>query len=124
MIERMLAMRAVLGLERQAHLDAQTRRRVRHLEGDSDVLTGSAEFEVDTRWVITLSSQVELREGDALDQELQIERIGHTAVLRLRFQYDPGGEDFSVSMGVDLLEKFLRKREKDRFEYRRFVTWN
>ena len=97
---------------------------IRHLEGDSDVLTGSAEFQVDTRWVVTLSGQVELREGDALDQELEVQRIGHTGVLRLRFGYDPGGDDFSFSVGVDLLERFLRQREKDRFEYRRFMTWN
>ena len=86
---------------------------VRHLEGDSDVLTVSAETSVDTRWRFVLFSQYDLKNGVALDQGVLITRMGKTAALGVRLAFDPGEDNFSLSFKIDLVEAF-RKREARR----------
>ncbi|MHC4224908.1 MAG: LPS assembly protein LptD, partial [Planctomycetota bacterium] len=95
----------------------------RHLQGDSDMLTMTAESEVDTRWRIVGISQFNLRDGRISDQGLRILRMGLTTVLGVRLSYDPGGNDFNFSVEVDLLETFRRKRWQRTGDFRRGTVW-
>jgi len=97
---------------------------VRHLEGDSDVWTGTVEFDVDTRWRVTTFSQFDFKNEDGLDQAVLIQRLGQTAVVGVRVAYDPGDNDLSFSFKVDLLEKFLqKKRRRGGWDPRGRVGW-
>ncbi len=97
---------------------------VRHLEGDSDIWTGSVEFEVDTRWRIVTFSQFDFKNGDGLDQGVLIQRLGKTAVVGVRVSYDPGDNDLSFGLKLDLLEKFLqRKRTRQGWNPRGRIGW-
>ena len=96
---------------------------VRHLEGDSDIVTASADFEVDRRWRIFLFSQYDVKNGDSLDQGALIQRLGKTAVVGVRLAFDPGDDDFSFSVKLDLLERFRQKQRKDDESARDRIGW-
>ncbi|MEM8884752.1 MAG: LPS assembly protein LptD [Planctomycetota bacterium] len=84
----------------------------RHLEEDSDVVTAGAEILAENRWRITLFSQYDIKNDDALDQVVQIQRIGKTLLLGVRLKWDPGEDRLSLSFKIDLLEQFRRSRRK------------
>jgi len=86
---------------------------LRHLEGDSDILTVSAERRVETRWRLLVFSQVELKGRDSLDQGLLVQRLGKTVAVGVRFGYDPGDGDFSVAVRLELLARFRGGLERD-----------
>ncbi|NJN14703.1 MAG: hypothetical protein HC813_03580 [Planctomycetes bacterium] len=86
---------------------------LRHLEGDSDILTGQIELEVDERWRIVAFGQYDFKLDESLDQALLIQRIGQTLIVGLRISYDPGDNDFSFGIKLDLLESFRRHRRKE-----------
>ncbi|MEE8106517.1 MAG: LPS assembly protein LptD [Planctomycetota bacterium] len=76
----------------------------RHLNKDSDVLTGAARFQVQTRWYLVARSQWDLREEGALDQSVRIERWGHTMLYGVSLIFDPGSSrEFRLGFSVDLL---------------------
>ncbi len=81
----------------------------KHLQGDSDVITGTAELTVGARWRLLVFSQFDLRNNDALDQDLRIQRLGHTFYYEVRLSYDPGGGDFRFGIQFDLIERLRRK---------------
>jgi len=93
---------------------------LRHLEADSDILTSVVEFEVDTRWRLLAFSQYDFKTSDALDQGLLIQRLGQTVAVGVRVAYDPGDEDFSIGVKIDLLAAYKkeRRREAAREEFR------
>ncbi|MGQ0612250.1 MAG: hypothetical protein ACT4PV_00660 [Planctomycetaceae bacterium] len=95
---------------------------IRHLEGDSDILTGSAELEVETRWRLLVFSQFELRGQDWLDTGFLIQRLGQTLAVGVRIAFDPGDGDFSMSLQVDLLARFRDRKPLD--AARRAFRWN
>jgi len=96
---------------------------LRHLEGDSDILTFTTDFEVDTRWRIVVFSQYDFKNDDYLDQGVRIQRFGRTAFFGITFRYDPGDNDFSLAFKVDLTEAFRKKTRRNRDDYRREFYW-
>ncbi len=95
---------------------------IRHLERDSDILTGSAELEVDTRWRLLFFSQFDLRGEDWLDTGLVIQRLGQSLAVGVRIAFDPGDGDFSLSLKLDLLARFRDKKPRD--AARQAFRWN
>jgi len=97
----------------------------RHLDEDSHIASITTETLVDTRWRIVTFSQYDFRDGDGLDQGLLVQRLGRTAVIGVRIGFDPGDEDFSFSVKIDLLEKFRKRQRRRRAvdEPRRAVGW-
>lgn len=85
---------------------------VRHLEGDSDILTLSGDYMVGDRWRLVGVAQVDFKGGEGLDHALVVERIGKTVVVGLRFRWDPGDNNFGFSVKLNLLEKFRKKQER------------
>jgi hypothetical protein len=94
----------------------------RHLDNVSDVFTGTAQYDVGSRWRVVGLSQIDARGGDFLDQGLRLERYGRQVVVALRFLWDPGDNDFTFGVHVDLIERFKR-RERVRSP-RDAVGWN
>ncbi|MGH7161858.1 MAG: hypothetical protein ACREID_00125, partial [Planctomycetota bacterium] len=86
----------------------------RHLDGDSDIFTNAAEFDVDTRWRIVLFSQLDAKSSDFLDQGILVQRLGQTVVVGFRVGYDPGDNELSFAVKVDLLAAFRRERARHR----------
>ena len=84
----------------------------RHLHDDSDVLTGGGEFLVEDRWRIVLFSQYDIRNDDALDQTLLLQRMGKTFLIGFRIKYHPGEDLLAISFKFDLLERFRADRRK------------
>jgi hypothetical protein len=95
---------------------------IRHLEGDSDILTASVTTTVDTRWELIAFSQIDFKNDEGLDQGLLIRRYGKTAVISMRLFYDASDEDVRLSFKIDLLEGF-RKKERTRDEERQHLRW-
>ena len=96
---------------------------VRHLEGDSDIVTASAEIEVQTRWRIVVFTQHDFKQHDSLDQGFLIQRLGRTAVVGVRAKFDPGDGGFSVSLKLDLLNSFRKKQRRRRQNTRSEIGW-
>ncbi len=97
---------------------------LRHLDRDSDILTGQAELYVDERWRLLAFSQYDLKNGESLDQALLIQRLGQTVVVGIRISYDPGDDNFSFGFKFDLLESFRRqKRREKEWDARGEVGW-
>ncbi|MHC4971203.1 MAG: LPS assembly protein LptD [Planctomycetota bacterium] len=95
---------------------------IRHLEGDSDILTASFTTTVDTRWELVAFGQIDFKNTEGLDQGLLIRRYGKTAVISMRLFYDASDEDVRLSFKIDLLEGF-RKKERTRDEERQHLRW-
>jgi hypothetical protein len=95
---------------------------MRHLEGDSDILTLGAEVEVGTRWSLVGFSQYDAHGGEASDQGLLVRRLGKTGVIGVRVTYDPGDDGFGVSVNFDFLERF-REKQRRRDTLRSLVGW-
>jgi len=95
---------------------------VRHLEGDSDILTASFTTKVDTRWELIAFSQIDFRNDEGLDQGLLIRRLGKTTVISMRLFYDASDNDVRLSFKLDLLEGF-RKSERTRDKEREYLRW-
>ncbi len=95
---------------------------LRHLEGDSDILTASFTTTVDTRWELIAFSQIDFKNDEGLDQGLLIRRYGKTAVVSMRLFYDASDEDLRVSFKLDLLEGFRRK-QRTRDAERQHLRW-
>jgi hypothetical protein len=93
---------------------------IRHLDADSDIVTSVVEFDVDTRWRVLAFSQFDLRAGDALDQGVLVQRLGQSLAAGVRIVFDPGDEDFSLGVKLDLLAAYRkeRRREAARDEFR------
>ena len=85
---------------------------VRHLDEDSDVITGGAEFMVDERWRFVLFSQIDIRNDEALDQALLIQRMGQTFMIGVNMRYKVGENRFTFSIKFDLLERFRSEKRK------------
>ena len=96
---------------------------MRHLEGDSDILTASVQFDVDTRWQVITFNQIDFKNNEGLDQGVIIRRLGKTAVFSFRVFFDASEDDLSLSFKIDLLEKFRRKQEKLKDTPREDVGW-
>lgn len=94
---------------------------IRHLEGDSDVFSNKVEVLVDTRWRVVGFSQVDLKNGDWLDQGVLVQRLGQTVVVGVKVSFDPGDNDLRVSLSVDLLARLRRRMAKDRLAERQFT---
>jgi hypothetical protein len=95
---------------------------LRHLEGDSDILTASLTTTVDTRWELIAFGQIDFRNDEGLDQGLLIRRYGKTAVLSMRLFYDASDSNLRLSFKIDLLEGFRRK-QRTREEQRQHLRW-
>jgi hypothetical protein len=95
----------------------------RHLRGDSDVFTGQVDYEIDRRWSLRFGGQVDLKEGQALDQEFGIRRLGRTVVYGLRFSYNPGNDGFGIGFTADLLAAFRRSQARSDREYKGQYGW-
>ncbi len=97
---------------------------LRHLDRDSDILTGQAELYVDERWRLLAFSQYDFKNEDSLDQALLIQRLGQTVVVGIRIAYDPGDDNFSFGFKFDMLESFRRqKRREKEWDARGEVGW-
>ncbi len=96
---------------------------LRHLDRESDILTFTADFELDRRWRIFAFSQVDFKNGDGLDQGLLIQRLGKTAVIGVRLAFDPGDDDFRFSVKIDLLERFRKDQRKRDQSARDRIGW-
>jgi len=83
-----------------------------HLQGDSDVLTGGTEFQVDKRWRMLLFTQWDIRDDGALDQALLIQRMGKSFLIGANIRYRVGEDRFTISFKFDLLEAFRSDRRK------------
>jgi len=93
---------------------------MRHLHDDSDVLTGGAEFLVQDRWRIGAFSQYDVKNSDALDQSLLLQRVGPTFLLGFRVKYKPGEDRVTFAFKFDLLERFqAHRRDRVKEELRR-----
>ncbi|MHC4953575.1 MAG: LPS-assembly protein LptD [Planctomycetota bacterium] len=98
---------------------------IRHLEDDSDVVSGGTEFEVDQRWRFVLFSQYDIKNDEALDQALLIQRMGQTFMLGVNIRYKVGEDRFTFSFKFDLLERFRsERRKKAQEDLRREVFYN
>ena len=95
---------------------------IRHLEGDSDILTASFTTTVDTRWELIAFSQIDFRNDEGLDQGLLIRRLGKTTVISMRLFYDASDNDVRLSFKFDLLEGF-RKTQRTRDAERQHLRW-
>jgi len=95
---------------------------LRHLEGDSEILTASFTTTVDTRWQLIAFSQIDFKNDEGLDQGLVIRRLGKTTVISTRLFYDASDNDLRLSFQIDLLEGF-RKTERDRDAARQHLRW-
>jgi hypothetical protein len=93
----------------RSHITIRTA--LRHLEGDSDVLTLSGDYMVGDRWRLVGLGQIDFKEGTGLDHAVLIERIGKTVVVGFRVRWDPGDGNFGFGVRMDLLEKFRKKQE-------------
>jgi hypothetical protein len=97
----------------------------RHLHDDSDVVTGGGEFLVEERWRIVLFSQYDIKNDDALNQTLTLQRMGKTFLIGCRLNYHPGEDRLNFSFKFDLLERFRSERRKRaEEELRREVRYN
>jgi hypothetical protein len=101
------------------HSDLSLTAGFRHLHDDSDVLTGGAEFLVQDRWRLGVFSQYDVKNSDALDQSLLVQRMGHTFMVGFRLRYKPGEDRLTASLKFDLLERFRSERRKRFDEERR-----
>jgi len=86
---------------------------VRHLNDDSDVVTGGTEFQVDERWRFLVFTQWDIREDGALDQALLIQRMGQTFLLGVNLRYRVGEDRLTLAFKFDLLERFRSSRRKE-----------
>lgn len=82
----------------------------RHLHADSDVLTVGGEFLLEKRWRIVALSQFDVKNSEALDQSIILQRMGKTVLIGFGARYRPVEDKFSFSFKVDLLERFRSHR--------------
>jgi hypothetical protein len=112
-----------IGAEWQVTRDFHFAADFRHLHGVTDTFTAATIVELDRRWSIAMFNQFDLKNGDALDQVLRIQRIGKTAVFGIRFVHDPGVVDFGVGVTIDLLHLYRAKQARREGDIRSEVGW-
>ena len=112
-----------VGAEWQVTRDFHFAADYRHLNGITDTFTAATIVELDRRWSIAMFNQFDLRNGDALDQVVRIQRIGKTAVFGLRFVHDPGVVDFGVGFTIDLLHLYRAQQARREGDIRSEVGW-